>query len=186
MLPELERFPLVIVPGINGSGPEHWQTYWEAAHAGSHRITPESYDEPELEDWVRAVDHAVASCESPPLIAAHSLGCLATVAWAAGGAAQGRVAAVLMVAAPDPSDPAFPVLAPSFVGVMPAPLGVPSAVVASTDDQYASVEYEASLAAGSGAVLHVVGALGHINADTALGEWPEGQRILADLIAGAG
>jgi hypothetical protein len=34
-----------------------------------------------------------------------------------------------------------------------------------------------------GAEYHVIGAMGHINADSGLGDWPEGQAWLDELIA---
>jgi predicted alpha/beta hydrolase family esterase len=34
-----------------------------------------------------------------------------------------------------------------------------------------------------GAEYHVIGAKGHINADSGLGDWPEGQAWLDELIA---
>ncbi|RXZ41520.1 RBBP9/YdeN family alpha/beta hydrolase, partial [Agromyces binzhouensis] len=65
--------PLVIVPGIGGSGPLHWQSRWEAALPGVLRIAPASWDEPEVADWVAAIDRAVAASPTPPLLVAHSL-----------------------------------------------------------------------------------------------------------------
>ena len=182
MLAEIERHPLVIAPGYRSSGPEHWQTFWEEAHPDARRTAPASFDVLDLDDWVRALEEAISDCAAPPLVAAHSGGCLATLAWAAGGRAPGRVAAVLLVAPPDPSADTFPPAGETFRRVVVTPLGVPSAVVASTNDPYAAVAYPAAVAEASGAVLHVVGALGHINAETALGDWPEGQRILAGLV----
>ncbi len=183
MLAEIERHPLVIVPGYRSSGPDHWQTFWENAHPDSRRTAPASFDVLDLDDWVRAVDDAITGCTSPPLIAAHSSGCLATLALAADGRAAGRVTALLLVAPPDPSAPSFPEGGQSFRGVVGHPPDVPAAVVASTNDPYAAVEYPTDLARLCGARLVVVGALGHINAESALGDWPEGQKILADLIS---
>ena len=183
MLPDIERYPLVIAPGVNGSGPDHWQSYWEADHPDARRTAPASFEILDLDDWVRALDEAIADCATPPLIAAHSCGSLAALAWAAGGRAPGRVAAILLVAPPDPTANSFPDGGESFRGVVATPLGVPSAVVASSNDQYAALDYPTRVAELSGATLHVVGALGHINADTKLGDWPEGQAILAGLIA---
>jgi len=185
ILPEIERVPLVIVPGANNSGPNHWQTFWEAAHPDCRRTEPASFDVFDLEDWVRALEAAIARCATSPALAAHSGGCLATLEWAAREGAPGRVAAILLVAPPDPTAPSFPPDAGSFRDVDASPLGVPSAVVASTNDPYAAVDYAARVSEISGASLHVIGALGHINADSALGEWPAGQRILADLISSA-
>lgn len=183
MLSEIERFPMVIAPGINNSGPDHWQTFWEASHPDARRTAPASFDLLDLDEWVRALAEAIADCATPPLIAAHSGGCLATLEWAARVDPRGRVAAILLVAPPDPSGPSFPEGAPSFRSVRPTPLHVPAAVVGSSTDPYDPFDYAAAVAEGSGAVLHAIGDFGHINAETMLGEWPEGQRILADLIS---
>jgi predicted alpha/beta hydrolase family esterase len=71
MLPEIERVPLVIVPGANNSGPNHWQTFWEAAHPDWRRTEPASFDVFDLEDWVRALEAAIARCATSPALAAH-------------------------------------------------------------------------------------------------------------------
>lgn len=30
--------PVLILPGLYNSGPEHWQSYWERAHSGFRRV----------------------------------------------------------------------------------------------------------------------------------------------------
>ena len=76
------RHPIVIVPGIGGSGPEHWQSLWQAEFTDVRRIDPASWDHPELDDWIAAIDRAVAASPAPPVLVAHSLGCLAVAQWA--------------------------------------------------------------------------------------------------------
>jgi predicted alpha/beta hydrolase family esterase len=49
-----------------------------------------------------------------------------------------------------------------------------SIVVASTDDPYGALSAPPSLGPGGAAQLLNVGARGHINADSGLGDWPEG------------
>lgn len=48
----------VMVPGIGGSGPEHWQSHWESLYPNTLRIEPNSWDEPDLADWFAALDRA--------------------------------------------------------------------------------------------------------------------------------
>lgn len=49
----------VIVPGIDGSDEDHWQSRWEHGWgASAARIRPSSWTEPDLEDWVTAVGTA--------------------------------------------------------------------------------------------------------------------------------
>ncbi len=48
---------VVIVPGINGSDADHWQSHWERSSSGWKRIAPASWDEPKsttgLQRWTR-------------------------------------------------------------------------------------------------------------------------------------
>ena len=61
-------------------------------------------------------------------------------------------------------------------------LRFPTRVVASRNDSYGSFEFSARCAKAWGSELSDVGALGHINADSGLGDWPEGERLLAGLL----
>ena len=72
----------VIVPGINGSGPGHWQSVWQDAWGSSaSRIGPSSWDEPDLADWCQALDRAAQRHQPGEVVlVAHSLGCLAVTA----------------------------------------------------------------------------------------------------------
>jgi predicted alpha/beta hydrolase family esterase len=171
--------PVLILPGYGGSGPEHWQSRWELLHPEYQRVQVPDWNQPELAGWVGALTDAVASCGAPPLIAAHSLGCLVVAHFAGRG---GRARGALLVAVPDPGGPEFPKEAAHFGGFPKAPLGFPSRVVASRDDPYAGFEFAAACAKAWGSELCDVGALGHINADSGLGDWPDGERLLAGLL----
>jgi predicted alpha/beta hydrolase family esterase len=66
----------------------------------------------------------------------------------------------------------------------PMPLATfpfPTIVAASRDDPYVRFARAEFFAAEWGADLMDVGEKGHINADTKLGDWPEGQAILKRL-----
>ena len=56
--------PLIIVPGWGGSGPEHWQTFWERELPHTRRIRVADWDAPRRCDWLRALDDAI-DCRSP-------------------------------------------------------------------------------------------------------------------------
>ena len=67
----------------------------------------------------------------------------------------------------------------------PMPLGrfpFKSVVVASRDDPYVKFERARFFAGEWGAEFVDIGTKGHINADTRLGDWPEGQAILNRLM----
>lgn len=176
----------VIVPGIDGSEPDHWQSAWERSlGAEAVRIAPASWSHPDLADWVRALDAAVTE---PSVLVAHSLGCLTTASWLigdGGSGAAGRVLGAFLVAPPDPAGPRFPVTAPTFVAP-PGPLGVPAIVVMASDDPYGDAAWAAGLAATWGAGFVDAGPLGHINVASGIGAWAEGRNLLTAFEAGLG
>jgi len=171
--------PVLILPGIGGSGPQHWQSRWEVLEPPYQRVQVPDWDQPELEGWVQALDAAVKAASAEPVIVAHSLGCLTVAHWAARG---GRARAALLVAVPDPSGLAFPAAAASFAAVPLAPLGFASHVVTSRNDPYDGRGFGQRAAAAWGSALSDVGVAGHINADSDLGDWPLGQRLLVALL----
>jgi uncharacterized protein len=177
---------VVIVPGIGGSGPEHWQSRWESALPLAQRIAPASWDAPDLDDWVAAIDRSVAAsgnASDRPVLVAHSLGCLAVAQWARrADAATARRAGAFLVAPPDPSGLGFPAAAASF-SAPDGPLPLRAFMVASTDDPYCTLERASSFATTWGATLVDLGPRGHMNVESGFGEWPEGLRLLEDFLA---
>ena len=173
----------ILLPGIYNSGPTHWQTLWEQDPAFV-RFAPSDWDAPTRADWAAALEAAVVSAPEPPVLVAHSLACLLVPIWAAGSAAP--VAGAMLVAPVDPAAEAFPEEAREFAEFPREPLPFPSLVVGSMDDHYADVEWVRGFAADLGSELVVAGALGHINADSGLGDWPQGREFLAGLGGGSG
>jgi predicted alpha/beta hydrolase family esterase len=171
--------PVLILPGLGGSGPEHWQSRWEALEPEYRRVTMPDWDRPELDTWVSMLAAAVDAAKAPPVIVAHSLGCLAVAHWAKrGGVAQ----AALLVAVPDPDKPGFPEVARSFAPVPLEPLRFRSRVVASRDDDYASFVFAERCARAWQSSLSDLGHAGHINALSGLGDWSYGRELLAQLL----
>src|SRR5215218_7210407 len=129
--------PVVILPGLGNSGPQHWQTLWQSRLPGALRVEQADWEQPELESWVAALDAAVAACAAPPVIVAHSLGCTTVVHWAARHTRPMKAA--LLVAPPDLAVPdLLPALRP-FAPVPARPLPFASTLVASSDDPYATL-----------------------------------------------
>jgi uncharacterized protein len=162
---------ILTVPGIGNSGPHHWQTLWEQTHAGVTRVQQHDWERPRCGDWVAAIDAAVAACAEPPVIVAHSLGCLALLHW---GAVSSAAAVLVLVAVPDPGGPSFPPAAEGFQPLPRTARGRRVLVVTSRDDPYADEAWAAALAADLGADRWDLGAAGHVNADSGLGAWPAG------------
>jgi predicted alpha/beta hydrolase family esterase len=174
---------IIILPGIGGSGETHWQTHWERSNPHTRRFQPTSWDQPDLGDWIAALDRMVASARTPPLLVAHSLACLLVAHWQSISSLP--VAGAFLVAVPDPTRAVFPAEAASFASVPEGRLRFPCLIVASTDDPYGEFQYAELRAAQWGSGIVEVGALGHINGSSGLGNWPRGLALLQAFAAGA-
>lgn len=175
---------IIILPGLGGSGEAHWQTAWERGHPEMRRFAPASWDKPELRDWVMALDHAIGCCRTLPLLVAHSLACLLVAHWRRASGA--RIAGAFLVAVPDPEGTSFPEDAAEFVEPPTAPFDFPALILASSNDPYGTLDHARRRAVQWGAGLVELGALGHINGSSGLGEWPDGLNLLAAFKAGCG
>lgn len=173
----------ITLPGIGGSGEQHWQSKWERDDASFKRFEPESWDQPELENWVASVDRAVASAVDRPILVAHSLACLLVAHWAARSSA-GRVAGAFLVSVPDPTGAKFPAAASSFRAAPTVSLPFPALIIASTNDPYGTIEYSRRRATEWNASIIELGPLGHINAASNLGDWAQGRALLEAFSAG--
>ena len=182
-LPTTNGAPLVlVVPGLGGSGPDHWQTLWESLHPRHARVEQSDWCQPNREAWLRKLENEIVAAGEPVVLVAHSLGCALAAHWARGAAR--RVAGALLVAPADADMVALMLDAvASFAPVPLEPLPFPSIVVASSDDPYVSLERAETFARAWGSRLVRIGAAGHINADSGHGEWPEGRRLLDELRA---
>jgi len=179
--------PVLILPGLNGSGPAHWQTRWELLLPAARRVQARDWDRPSREEWVAALDVAVAAAGPEAVLVAHSLGCLQVAHWVAWtaravrGPARRLVRGALLVAPPDPGRPEFPAVITGFAPLPTVSLPFPSTLVASSNDPYGSFDFAASCASAWGSRLVEAGARGHLNADSGLGDWEEGLRLLDEL-----
>jgi predicted alpha/beta hydrolase family esterase len=175
---------ILIIPGWGDSGPAHWQTLWEAAWPGARRVKQRDWERPAREDWVGALDQAVAECAEPPILVAHSLGCLAVIHWAT--THRRPVAGALLVAPVDSERKEFP---PTITGFAPVPterLPFPSVLAASVNDPFMQHARARALAGAWGSRFVDVGRSGHINAASGFGPWPEGESLLRSLIPETG
>jgi uncharacterized protein len=171
---------VLIVPGLGNSGPEHWQSLWEARH-GYLRVQQRDWDHPVCSEWIGSLDRAVREAGGGVFIAAHSLGTLLVTHWLA--RTKLRIGGALLVAVPDPEAPSFPPQARGFAPISRVRLDCLSIVVASTDDPYGDLPFVQQCAGSWGSRLVNIGKAGHINAASGLGEWNEGHRLLEALRA---
>jgi len=170
---------ILILPGLYSSGPEHWQSRWEAEH-GFVRVEQCDWETPDRQEWVETLDRAIAADASPVVLVAHSLGCCLVAHWAA--AHRGPVRGAFLVAPSDVEAEGFPAGVTGFAPMPTARLPFPSLLVASTDDEYLTLSRAEYFAKCWGARLEVLGPLGHINSASGLGSWPEGFALLRELL----
>jgi predicted alpha/beta hydrolase family esterase len=182
------RRPLILtVPGLGGSGPGHWQSLWERSRSDTARADLGMWDSPRRNAWVTKLEQAIHTARAPVILAAHSLGCLAVAWWAelAGQPWGSPVVGALLVAPPDVDriDACGEIR-----GFAPSPrtlLPFPSILVASEDDPYAIPQRSFDMARDWGSHFINIGEHGHINAESGVGLWHEGQALLDRLIGAA-
>ena len=175
---------LIIIPGWRDSGPGHWQSRWEALH-GFKRVQQHDWMRPLRGDWLIQLEEAVLAATRPVVLVAHSLGCIQTAAWASISQQTHRVRAALLVAPGDVEQPDVRPLLPTWQPIAMQPLPFFSTLVGSRNDPFCRFERAQALAQAWGSALHDMGDAGHINAESGLGDWPQGLALLDDLLARA-
>ncbi len=176
----MNRYDVLLLPGWQNSGPEHWQSQWEVMH-GYQRVTQHDWMRPLRGDWIARLEEVLLQRSEPALLVAHSLGCLLVAAWAAHSSNTHLVKAALLVAPGDAErDELRPVLA-SWSPIPLQPLPFKSILVGSRNDPYCGVERARQFASAWGCDFIDYGQRGHINAESGLGPWAEGHAWLHRL-----
>ena len=177
--------PLVlVVPGLNNSGPGHWQSLWESERSDCQRVNLGMWDKPHRNTWVNQLNLAIRQADRPVILAAHSLGCLAVAWWAQleRPGSDSPVRGALLVAPPEVDHRPHDARVATFAPTPSIPLPFPAILVGSHNDPYMSFRRARRLAAQWGCSFADAGRVGHINADSGLGEWGFGQFLLEQLI----
>ena len=131
---------LLVLPGLGGSGPDHWQTRWEGCEPGCVRVEQREWDRPDLGEWLRVLDGVLAQGEGPVVLVAHSLAC-ALVAHGARRPAWSNVVGALLVAPADVDSPTrTPPETRCFSPLPTEALPFAATVVSSQDDPYVAFE----------------------------------------------
>lgn len=173
---------VLMIPGLNGSGPGHWQTLWEEKY-GYDRVEQMNWVNPDLDEWVNTLNASVTASPERTVLVAHSLGCLTVANWAkAFPENTDRIQCALLVTPPDVElSPYIPDALKRFA--LHEFIAFPTMLVGSENDHYRTLDSARKLAVSWGSLFVNAGALGHINLDSGLGPWPQGETFLADLIS---
>lgn len=174
---------LLTVPGIDNSGPNHWQTIWERKRPDCQRVELGAWSRPQRELWAERLKSAIEAAGRPVILVAHSLGCHAVGWWnALGLEGSEKVVGALLVAPPDVEDAPIDKRLRPFGPVPRKRLPFPSLLIGSGNDPYANLGHSRRMARIWGSQLIDAGPMGHINADSGLGDWPYGLFLLRRLI----
>jgi hypothetical protein len=172
---------ILIVPGFDNSGPEHWQSRWETKLSTARRVIMPDWNRASRGEWAGAVAEAVNSAERPVVLVGHSLGCAAIV-----HAAPDFTAPVLGAFLVAPSNVERRALTKGisrdFAPLPRDPLPFPSLLIASRNDPFCDFDVAADLANAWGSALGDAGEAGHINPASGYGPWPEGLMQFAGFL----
>jgi uncharacterized protein len=171
---------VLLLPGWLDSGPDHWQSRWEAVHSDT-RVTQDDWLWPKRGDWMARLEEVLLASDTPALLAAHSLGCQLVAAWAAHSQHTARVRGALLVAPPDIERDDMPPNLVPWRPIVRRPLPFAALAVTSSDDPYCASKRAAQMTRDWGAERIDIGAQGHINGESGLGDWPEGRALLERL-----
>jgi uncharacterized protein len=169
---------ILVIPGLGGSGPDHWQSRWEAKLSSALRVAQEDWDRPELDAWRSRIIDEVEQARRPVVFVAHSLGVLAAIhaaSFLAKGDSGRRIAGGFLVAPPSAAVLSeLEAVDRAFLTLPVQRLHFRALVIASRNDPFSSFAKSEALAAMLGAKLIDAGFSGHINSVSGHGPWPEG------------
>ncbi len=77
----MDEFSFLMVPGLGGSGEEHWQSLWQQDVADARVVEQANWDRPNIETWLAVLNRDMAECRKPIVLVVHSLGCALVAHW---------------------------------------------------------------------------------------------------------
>ena len=172
---------ILIIPGYTNSGPDHWQSRWEAKLSTARRVEQAEWSKPVREDWSVRIAEAVNASTRPVVLVAHSLGVPSVIH--AIPMFQKRVAGAFFVAPPDVANPGIKPKHLMTFGPYPRePLPFPSIVIASRNDPFCAFDVAEDIAGAWGSLFIDAGETGHLNQESGFGPWPEGSMTFAKFL----
>jgi predicted alpha/beta hydrolase family esterase len=170
----------VVVPGWQGSGEGHWQTWLETRLQDAGRQTRRpalgDLDNPDLATWLQGLRDCLADLAPDGFdVVAHSLGAVLWLHHVASPHDAPRPARVALVAPPSPHTTIAEIAA-----FFPPPLDVEAVrhgadgtvLIAGDDDPYLPEGVAGAYALPLKIATTVVADGGHLNVESGFGEWP--------------
>jgi predicted alpha/beta hydrolase family esterase len=181
----LSDFSVLVLPGRDGSGEDHWQTVWERHFSEFVRVQQQDWVHPVYSEWAVGLTHAVRDATKPILLIAHSAGTSLAMRWSSDNPQLARKVAGALLVAPSDRDvlegsPDNPVQ--GFGPMLLKPLPFKSVVVASQNDHLVTFERATTFATAWKADLVDAGMSGHLGSAANLGVWPLGLLTLGQLL----
>jgi len=172
--------PTLVVPGWQGSGEGHWQTWLEeqlhAAGRETRRPRFGDLDNPHLADWLDGLRVALADLPADGFdVVAHSLGAVTWLHHVTDPGDAPRPARVALVSPPSPRT-----TIPEIAAFFPPPLDVEAVrhgadgtvLVAGDNDPYLPEGIAAAYALPLKIATTVIPDGGHLNVEAGYGAWP--------------
>jgi predicted alpha/beta hydrolase family esterase len=170
----------LLLPGLGGSGPGHWQALWQEVSPEARPVEQENWNAPDLESWLERVAAEVDRAPGAILVG-HSLAC-ALVAHLAERRRDLLIGGALLVAPADVDDRTrTPASVASFAPMPLERLPFPSIVVGSSNDPFVSIGRAMLFAYAWGSRFVHLRDSGHINVASGFGPWPDGYRLARQL-----
>ncbi len=157
---------------------------WVAQY-GYTVVEQDDWLRPRRGDWLARLDEVVVDTPGEGadiVLAAHSLGCIQVAAWAAVSRHTARVRGALLVAPGDVERPDLREQIPGWAPIVRQRLPFAATLVGSRNDPYCAHQRAQDLARDWGTRWVDLGDAGHINADSGLGDWPQGHALLQELM----
>ena len=175
---------VLVIPGLHGSGPAHWQTWLQSRLPGAVRVEQDDWDHADLEAWSARIAEVLDEAPDLPHVAvAHSFGCLALVHCLGQRRQHPRrddrpagVQGALLVAPAEPDRFHIADRLPHHG------LDVPAMVFASETDPWMRITSARRWAAVWGANILNLGDVGHINTEAGFGPLPRALHLTQAFI----
>jgi predicted alpha/beta hydrolase family esterase len=177
---------VLLVPGLRGDMPDHWQTLLQA-ELPKVACVPRLGHELSREAWVEALDASIRAIDGAIMLVAHSAGAIIVAHWAK--THRRKIRGALLATPPDleaPLPDGYPSMQAleenGWFPVPTAPLPFPSIVAASSNDPLARIGRVLSLAVCWGSRFVDLGDVGHLNPASGYGPWPRAHDFIRELL----